>query len=509
MKNLKKIFAILLIVSMILTTNATMLFATEVNEGTEEQIESSTEETTFEEEEPEKEETEAEEEAEEETTTGEKLGEPEEEETEPEEEAEETTVEAKLGEPELVGAGAEEPKEETTSASEEETLSLENKKDNKSELYGESGIDRIEFVYEPIRSKYYVGNKFDPLGLVIRVYDTEGESTTVDYGLTPDVFSFDPTLDTPLTINIDEVKIKYADKQLAFSITVEEGTPLYGENTFYMIMSKSTSVGLDENGFNREDLNVHYHDIKIPVPSGKQALGWYMIHIDGMTTINEIYDEYNSNYDDKHIVTLDEAFYNWNYLDSSVAYGLVLKNKDNPKPNPPQTPTYVDDGGGDGPSDPNVGPMGRQREYTNYGNGISSLKEDFNLLLWLMSFPENMYRQKTIARDENGNVAYGRWLHVPGTMTWYFFVGDFDANGMKPNSGFIVSGKFKLDWDGQEKWFRFDGNGVLLLGWYQEGNRIYFLQNNPLDHWYGEEVTGPQVIGGVPYNFDTSGALIS
>lgn len=508
MKNLKKILAILLIASMILTTNATMLFATEVNEGTEEQIESSTEETTFEEEEPEEDEAEAEEEAEEETTIGEKLGEPEEEETEAEEE-EETTVGDKLGEPELVGAGKEEPEEETTSTNEEETLSLENKKDNKSELYGDSDIDRIEFVYEPIRSKYYVGNKFDPLGLVIRVYYTEGESITVDYGLTPDDFSFDPTPDTPLTIDIDEVKIKYADKQLAFSITVEEGTPLYEENTFYMIMSKSASVGLDENGHDREDLNVHYHDIKIPVPSGKQALGWYMINIDGMTTINEIYDEYNSNYDDKNIVTLDEAFNDWDFSYGSIAYGLVLKNKDNPNPNPNPTPTYVDDGGSDGPSDPNVGPMGKQREYTNYGNGISSLKEDFNLLLWLMSFPENMYRQKTIARDENGNVAYGRWLHVPGTMTWYFFVGDFDANGMKPNSGFIVSGRYKLEWGGQEKWFRFDGNAVLVFGWYQEGNRISFLQNNPLDYNYGEEVTGPQVIGGVPYNFDASGALIS
>ena len=472
MKNLKKLLAILLVASMILTTNATTMFASETNQETEEQIEE-TEEIV--------EETEANEE--EESLEEEELSEPE----------EETTVEAN----------------EVEEEQEEETLKLENKKENKSKLYGEDpGPNNVEILYFPWQDKYYTPCKFNPSGLAVRA--TYGDVTNDFYWDDPDhkaLFDFDPSLDEDLQVGTTSVVFLFDNymEKFRIPITVKEGTPLYGDNTFYMIMSKSTSVGLDENGYNREDLNVHYHDIKIPVPSGKQALGWYRIHIDGMNTINQIYDEYDSNYDDKQIVTLDEAFNSWDPAASSVAYGLVLKNKDNPNVNPYN---YEDDNDGDGSSDPNVGPMGRQYKELDYGNGFPSLKDDLSLLLWLMSFPENMNRPKTVARDIYGNVAYGRWLHVPGTMTWYFFVGDFDANGIKPNSGFIVAGLFKLEWNGKENWFRFDASGVMLLGWYSDGIKIYFLQNDPTDPDYGEQLIGVQIIDGVEYHFDTSGALI-
>ena len=72
----------------------------------------------------------------------------------------------------------------------------------------------------------------------------------------------------------------------------------------------------------------------------------------------------------------------------------------------------------------------------------------------------------------------------------------------------MKDGWFNLGWDGQDKWYRFDSNGVMQLGWYEENGKIYFLQNDLNDNWYGKAVTGTHVIDGKTYTFDATGALI-
>ena len=49
--------------------------------------------------------------------------------------------------------------------------------------------------------------------------------------------------------------------------------------------------------------------------------------------------------------------------------------------------------------------------------------------------------------------------------------------------------------------------GVMSLGWCQENSKIYYLQNNLTDNWYGNVVTGIQTIDGQVYRFDNEGLL--
>ena len=143
--------------------------------------------------------------------------------------------------------------------------------------------------------------------------------------------------------------------------------------------------------------------------------------------------------------------------------------------------------------------------YTVNNIPQSSLLNDATLYLQLMTYPENIYMQKTNAKDIYGNTGYGRWMRIPNTTTWYFYAGDFNGVG---NAGFLKDGWFNLGWDGVDRWYHFDSNGVMQLGWFEENGKIYFLQNDLNDNWYGKAVTGTHVIDGVTYTFDSTGALI-
>ena len=136
-----------------------------------------------------------------------------------------------------------------------------------------------------------------------------------------------------------------------------------------------------------------------------------------------------------------------------------------------------------------------------------SLKKDDNLATHLKSLPENSNSSYSNARDSYGNTGYGQWLRVPNTTTWYFYSGDLSQiNGQ--SSGFLANGWYNLGWDGQDKWYYFDSNGVMKIGWHKEGNKIYYLQADFDDNWYGKVMTGTHIIDGQVRNFDSNGVLM-
>ena len=133
----------------------------------------------------------------------------------------------------------------------------------------------------------------------------------------------------------------------------------------------------------------------------------------------------------------------------------------------------------------------------------------------LLSYPENANAQFVNARDENGNVGYGRWLRVPNTTSWYFLAGGASQGGSSgggagtAGTAFIANGWFNLGWDGQDQWYYFDETGSMKTGWVQVDGKTYYLQDDFSDNWYGRRVTGQHVIDGKVYNFDSNGVLIN
>ena len=177
---------------------------------------------------------------------------------------------------------------------------------------------------------------------------------------------------------------------------------------------------------------------------------------------------------------------------------------------------------GGGASDPTHGPMGDLTKNPLYANALNnivvntannipqtSLLNNNGLYVQLKSMQENANTSFNNAKDAFGNTGYGQWLRVPNSTTWYFYAGDLNQVNGQQTQGFLSNGWFNLGWDGQDRWYHFDTNGVMQLGWYQEAGKTYFLQNDLNDNWYGKAVTGTQNIGGRVYNFDANGALIN
>lgn len=192
------------------------------------------------------------------------------------------------------------------------------------------------------------------------------------------------------------------------------------------------------------------------------------------------------------------------------------------KPSPAPTPSGGGTGGGGDSSGPTRGPMGDLTKNPAYANLLnnsilnttnnipkSNLVNDVALISLLKSLPENVQSNYVNMKDDKGNTGFGQWLRVPNTTTWYFLSGNAnDALNPNSNYGFVSSGWYNLFWNGEDKWYHFDKNGLMQLGWYQENGKMYYLQDNISDKWYGQLLTGNQIINGNIYNFDETGALI-
>ena len=213
MKKFKKFLAILLVSSMIFTTNAVNVFAEGSKANQEEQLNEESEEITV---------------GAEEESVGAKLGEPEDEETvesneepvgakhgEPEEEAEETTVGANVH-----GARPEDEENSTESKLGEPEIDLElDKKKNDDQLYGDpaKSLDYIDVSKYTITT-YYVGDTYNTTDLEIKAYYDDESYETISYTGNEDKFSFNPDyVHNPFTEATTE------DEHLEMEITYTEG----------------------------------------------------------------------------------------------------------------------------------------------------------------------------------------------------------------------------------------------------------------------------------------------
>ena len=365
-------------------------------------------------------------------------------------------------------------------------------------------VSRVEYVSGPITKVYSKGDQFDPTGLVVKVvYDDDSDEDITYNSSTATQFTFTPALDHVFTdsdVNkVPQVSIGGATPQDI------EGIIIYGDCfSFVGIDSTTDLVAVHPNITDRDAFEVLLDDA---IANG--AIGFHIITANGINDAKKKYNKYTTKTLDKDgaLVEFD------NYIPGSdkVFIGASFKAPNPPTPTPPTptpTPSYDDgrDGGGGSSGGPAISGANQVNIFTINKIPASSMLYDPALYAALMSYPENINMQKTNALDIYGNTGFGRWLRVPNTTTWYFYAGDF-SNGAA-SSGFLKDGWFNLGWDGVDRWYRFDSNGVMQLGWYEENGKIYFLQNDLNDNWYGKAVTGTHVIDGKTYTFDATGALI-
>ena len=352
-------------------------------------------------------------------------------------------------------------------------------------------VTKIAIKTNPTKTTYDSGDAFDPTGLVITVAYSDGSTEDVDYATHQSDFSFNPTTITAS----GDVVVTYGGKTANISVTVAE------VGDIYILEAPDKTVYRAGQYFDPTGLVIQVVGDAEPIAydKNKDLFTFEPSLTTALTTAN------------KSVKVMFDG--------KSTTQAITVTN-----PTPTPTPPGGGGTGGSssGDSNPEKGPMGDltknpmyqqqlQNQQLNTTNNIpqTSLLTDTTLISTLQSYSQNQYMLKTNARDQYGNTGFGQWQHVPGTQTWYFLSGDLNSNGTTGTVGLLTNGWYNLGWDGQDKWYHFDANGVMGLGWYQEGGKTYYLETNPYDNWYGKAVTGQQIIDGQVYNFDASGALIA
>ena len=355
-----------------------------------------------------------------------------------------------------------------------------------------------------------VGEDFNPTGMVIEVTYDDGSKEPVTYDASKVTI-------TPDSFNSNDLIVEYAGKSVTYP------TLKISETDFYIYYYDNTNtkraVAIHDDSF------IGWIDKLYTYVANGSEKGFYVMNATGL---QDAYNKYNAN--STATMTLAEALTEaqnitsvWPYA-QNIYWGVTNRSKS--QGGGTITPGGTNfSGGGDGggsssgASDPTKGPMGDLtksldairtwlNEQINTSNDIpqSSLLKDDSLASYLKSSSENINRPYTNAQDENGNRGYGQWLRVPNTTTWYFFSGDLSQiNGQ--SSGFLANGWYNLGWDGQEKWYYFDANGVMKIGWHVIGGKMYYLDSNLSYNWYGSRTTGTKVIDGISYSFTDKGEL--
>ncbi|MBR3288904.1 MAG: BspA family leucine-rich repeat surface protein [Lachnospiraceae bacterium] len=358
----------------------------------------------------------------------------------------------------------------------------------------------------------YMSNSesFDPNGMVITVTYDDSSTAEVTYNNTT-------ASQFTITYNAPRVDIEYGGKSVIYNFSI------VSEPNLYIYFNDNTSVKRAMRVYDSSRVS-KIEDLYNYVSSGRE-LGFYVINATGL---QDACNKYNAN--STATMTLAEAMAEAQNITSvspmtqNTFWGVTNRSKSQGGGTITPGSIYFSgggDGGGSssGASDPTKGPMGDLtknldairtwlNEQINTSNDIpqSSLSKDDSLASFLKSSPENINRPYTNAQDENGNRGYGQWLRVPNTTTWYFFSGDLSQlNGQ--SSGFLANGWYNLGWDGQEKWYYFDANGVMKIGWQVIGGKMYYLDSNLSYNWYGSRTTGTKVIDGISYSFTDKGEL--
>lgn len=359
-------------------------------------------------------------------------------------------------------------------------------------------VSSIEVLTKPTKLEYNVGDKFDPTGLVIKVIYVDNSEEEVPYAGNEALFTFNPNLTTSLDESNDKVQVTFDNQSADIPITVKDEPDVAVKSisiaknpnkTSYAVGDKLNPEGLVIRVTYSDDTtnNVIYNDV---------TKGGFTFNPTLTTSLTTSHTRVNVIYEEK-----------------SASFNIRVGSGGNP--NPPSGGS----GNSSSSSSASVGPMGdltrsnvlqQSSMNLNTVNNIpqTELNTNVALMMTLSSMPENQSMPKANARDVNGNSGFGQWQRVPGTTTWYFLSGDLNANGTAGTVGYLTNGWYNLGWDGIDRWYHFDANGVMGLGWYEENGKTYYLQQDFSDNWYGKAVVGTHTINGVTYNFDESGALI-
>ena len=351
---------------------------------------------------------------------------------------------------------------------------------------------------------YSKGDKFDPTGLVVTV--TYDDSTTEDIpynAANKDLFTFTPSLDHVFDATDVGSKVQVTIGPTAPAVPISEMNNI--SNDSVAIVKTNQANGTTEVLHNI-DRTAFEAALDEAIENG--ATGFHEYNAAGINDAKNKYNKYTPK-----TMTKEQALAKY---DEYMAAGLTASKfigASYPAPRPNSGPSG---GGGSGGNntiayDANGNLQPGAQEVINTINYIpqTSLIVNTNLVNDLKSMAENQNRLMSNARDAFGNVGFGQWLHVPNTTTWYFLSGDFNnQTGSTGTTGFLTNGWYNLGWKGKDEWYRFDANGVMQLGWYQENNKIYFLDTDISSNWYGRAVIGEKAINGQKYTFDASGALI-
>jgi len=111
-------------------------------------------------------------------------------------------------------------------------------------------IQSISVKTAPRKTSYYVGEYFDPTGLCITKNYEDSEGIDVEYSDEPTNFTFDPSLDTLLTTEMNEVVVTYSGFSESILITVQTIEPKDGDYIEYDVTAQGLSNGSDLVDFN-------------------------------------------------------------------------------------------------------------------------------------------------------------------------------------------------------------------------------------------------------------------
>ena len=362
--------------------------------------------------------------------------------------------------------------------------------------------------------EYSTGEKFDAKGLEIHVKYEDDEEEDVAYNDKRLLFLFDPFY---LAEDTSQVTVIYGGKTTTTHVTmVDKAYVLYyynkntdsvhsiytypgDENNVISVIDNAMSNGA--KGFYRMSANGFYDGYKKYDKSNVRTLTKY-----------EALSVYREEYDGNESV----------YIGAAFTEPPTPPTPTPPTPTPP-TPYYPSDngGGGGGSSSPSVGPMGdltknplyqqqlMQQGQINSTNNIpqNNLIANTQLAATLLSAAENANIPLSNVVDAYGNTGFGRWLKVPGTITWYFLAGDLNANGTLGTAGFVSNGLYNLSWGTLSGWYSFSATGEMQVGWQQVNGKTYYFEPSPLTAEYGKAAVGSKTINGQVYNFDANGAL--
>ena len=384
------------------------------------------------------------------------------------------------------------------------------------------------------KATYSEGDKFDPTGLVVNVTYDDGTTGQLTYADNPDKFSFTPSASTPLTTTDTKVTITIdvATVDLPVTVSGESPSPPTPPTPTPPTPSEITvkSIEVETKPTKTTYVAGDYID-----PTGLVIKVIYDDDTTGTITYN---DTTKNNFKFKPELntplTTNDNEVVITYGDKPTSVSITVDKKSDPIPYYPSGGTGKKSSGGKDSSSPTRGPMGdltknpayayltdplavattQPEQQLNTTNDLpqEDLIYDLQLANILKSFEKNSNPTRTNVSDVSGNKGYGEWLNIPQTTTWYFLTGNLkpeDIGKTGETGGFLRSGWYSLGWRDQTDWYHFNTSGTMDMGWYQEGNKTYYLEPDINNGYYGRAVTGTQVIDGVTYNFDATGALIN